>query len=143
MEGLRSAQQESECPVSLSDSIFYLPQSPSCKDREARGTHLCGGQGGLERGCTLEPGGSNCGDTVNSGKARGRRGGGAGLNGRKGRLSEDRTNYGEKEYKDWGAWVAQSVGQLTLDFGSGHDLTVRRIEPQVGLCTDSAEPAWD
>ena len=32
---------------------------------------------------------------------------------------------------------------LTLDFGSGHDLMVRRFEPQVRLHTDSAEPAWD
>ena len=33
-----------------------------------------------------------------------------------------------------GAWVAQSVRRPTLDFGSGHDLTVRGFEP---------EPAWD
>ena len=42
-----------------------------------------------------------------------------------------------------GAWVAQSVEHLSLDFGSGHDLTVCDIEPHVGLCADSAEPAWD
>ena len=42
-----------------------------------------------------------------------------------------------------GAWVAQSVERLTLDFSSGHDLTVRGFEPHLGLCTDSAEPAWD
>ena len=42
-----------------------------------------------------------------------------------------------------GTWVAQSVKHLTLDFGSGHDLTVRGIEPRVGLCADSAEPTWD
>ena len=42
-----------------------------------------------------------------------------------------------------GAWVAQSVRRLTLDFGSGHDLTVREFGPRVGLCTDSAEPAWN
>ena len=32
---------------------------------------------------------------------------------------------------------------MTLDFGSGHDLVVRGFEPQVRLCTDSVEPAWD
>ena len=42
-----------------------------------------------------------------------------------------------------GAWVAQSVGCLTLDFSSGHDLKVCGIEPHVGLCADSVEPAWD
>ena len=31
----------------------------------------------------------------------------------------------------------------TLDFGSGHDLAVHEIEPHVGLCADSAEPALD
>ena len=31
----------------------------------------------------------------------------------------------------------------TLDFSSGHDLMVNEIEPQVGLCADNAEPAWD
>ena len=39
--------------------------------------------------------------------------------------------------------MAQSVKHLTLDFGSGHDLTVRDIEPHVGLCADLKEPAWD
>ena len=42
-----------------------------------------------------------------------------------------------------GTWVAQSVECLTLGFGSGHDLRVREFKPHVGLCTDSAEPAWD
>ena len=42
--------------------------------------------------------------------------------------------------KDWGAWVAQLVKRLTLDFGSGHDLAVHEIEPLVEL---SPEPAWD
>ena len=42
-----------------------------------------------------------------------------------------------------GAWVPQLVKCLTLDFGSGHDLTVRGFEPCVRLCADSAEPAWD
>ena len=35
-----------------------------------------------------------------------------------------------------------SVG-WAADFGSGHDLAVRGFEPHVGLCADSAEPAWD
>ena len=39
--------------------------------------------------------------------------------------------------------MAQSVKRPTLDFGSGHDLTVRECEPCMGLCTDSTEPAWD
>ena len=42
-----------------------------------------------------------------------------------------------------GTWVAQSVEHPTLDFSSGHDLTVREFNPCVGLCTDSAEPSWD
>ena len=46
--------------------------------------------------------------------------------------------------QDWGggAWLAQLVGRPTLDFSSGHDLTVRGFEPYVRLCADSAEPAW-
>ena len=39
--------------------------------------------------------------------------------------------------------VVHSVKRPTLDFGSGHDLTVREFEPHVRLCTDSEEPAWD
>ena len=42
-----------------------------------------------------------------------------------------------------GAWVAQSAKRPTLDFCSGQDLTVREFEPHIGLCADSAEPAWD
>ena len=34
-------------------------------------------------------------------------------------------------------------GSVGLDFGSGHDLTVRELEPRVRLYTDSVEPAWD
>ena len=41
----------------------------------------------------------------------------------------------------WGTWVAQSVKHLTLDFGSGHDLTVHEFEPHI--YADSAKPAWD
>ena len=32
-----------------------------------------------------------------------------------------------------GAWVAQSVKYLVLDFSSGHDLMVNEIETPVGL----------
>ena len=42
-----------------------------------------------------------------------------------------------------GAWVAQSVKCLTLNFGSGHDLTGHEFKPCVGLCADSEKPAWD
>ena len=36
-----------------------------------------------------------------------------------------------------------SVKCLTLDFGSGHDLTVCEFKPHVGLFAVSAEPTWD
>ena len=39
--------------------------------------------------------------------------------------------------------MAQLVECSTVDLGSGHDLTVRGIEPHVGLCADSVEPVWD
>ena len=39
--------------------------------------------------------------------------------------------------------MARSVKSPTLDFGSGHDLTVREFEPHVGLGADSTEPASD
>ena len=56
--------------------------------------------------------------------------------------------------------MAQLVKCLTLDFGSGHNLMVQELEPcdfgsghdlimvhelepRVGLCVDSMEPAWD
>ena len=35
------------------------------------------------------------------------------------------------------------VEGLTLDFGSGHDLTLHEIEPRVRLCADGEEPACD
>ena len=41
-----------------------------------------------------------------------------------------------------GTWAAQSVERQTLDFRSGHDLTVREIKPRVGLCADSVGTAW-
>ena len=42
-----------------------------------------------------------------------------------------------------GAWVAQLVKHLTLDFGLGHDLTVRGFKSLTVLRTDGMEPAWD
>ena len=48
-----------------------------------------------------------------------------------------------RKRKCGGTRVAQSVKHPTLGFGSGHDLPVRGIEPPVGLCPGSVEPAWD
>ena len=42
-----------------------------------------------------------------------------------------------------GAWVAQSVKHLTLDFGSGHDLMVPEFKPRIGLRAENVEAAWD
>ena len=42
-----------------------------------------------------------------------------------------------------GAWVAQSIKCLALDFDSGHDLVVREFKLRVGLRADGAEPASD
>ena len=39
-----------------------------------------------------------------------------------------------------GPWGAQSVKCPTLDFGSGHDLTVHEMEPHIRPCTGSVEP---
>ena len=39
--------------------------------------------------------------------------------------------------------MVQLVKRPTLDFGSGHDLTVDETEPRIRLHVDSAEPAWD
>ena len=36
-----------------------------------------------------------------------------------------------------------SVGHPTLDFGFGHGLAGRGLEPRIRLCTGSAGPAWD
>ena len=49
----------------------------------------------------------------------------------------------KNEHNLWGIWVAQSVKRLTLDFSSGHGLSVCEFEPRVSLCADSVEPAWD
>ena len=40
-----------------------------------------------------------------------------------------------------GYLVAQSIKHPSLDFGSGHDLTIHGIEPCLGLGADSAESA--
>ena len=42
-----------------------------------------------------------------------------------------------------GTWVAPLANCWTLDFGLGHDLIVGEFELRMGLCADSAEPAWD
>ena len=40
--------------------------------------------------------------------------------------------------------MAQLVKHLTLDFGSGHDLTVHELEPQhQAPRADHTEPAWN
>ena len=39
--------------------------------------------------------------------------------------------------------MAQSVEHLALDFGSGHDLMVRKFKPCIRLCADNMEPACD
>ena len=39
--------------------------------------------------------------------------------------------------------MARSVERPTLDFSSGHDLTVRELESCIALCVNSAEPVWD
>ena len=39
--------------------------------------------------------------------------------------------------------MAHSVKRLTLDLGSGHDLTVCEFEPRIRHWADGAEPAWD
>ena len=39
--------------------------------------------------------------------------------------------------------MAQSVKHQTLDFSSGHDLTIHGFELQVGLYANSVDPAWD
>ena len=43
-------------------------------------------------------------------------------------------------YRD--TWVAQWVKRQTLDFSSGHDLMVMRLNPPLGS-TPGVEPTWD
>ena len=49
----------------------------------------------------------------------------------------------DKNKRMRGAQVVQLVKDLTLDFGSGHDLMVHEIKHHMGFCTDRMEPAWD
>ena len=42
------------------------------------------------------------------------------------------TDLKKKEHRTRGGWMAQLVKCLTLDFCSGHDLTVRELEPRCG-----------
>ena len=44
--------------------------------------------------------------------------------------------------QSWGAWVAQLLTCSTLDFGSGHDLTVVESSPMSGSVL-GVQPAWD
>ena len=39
--------------------------------------------------------------------------------------------------------MAQSAKRLTLDLGSGNDLTVHGFKPRIRLCAECVEPAWD
>ena len=39
--------------------------------------------------------------------------------------------------------MAQLIKNPTLDFNSGHDLTVNKFQPHIDLCADSTKPAWD
>ena len=48
----------------------------------------------------------------------------------------------ESKNKNRGTWVAQSIKHPTLDFSSGHDLTVVRLSPTLSS-TLSMESAWD
>ena len=44
---------------------------------------------------------------------------------------------------DKGHLGGSAVKRLILDFGSGHDLTVREFEPCIRVCADNVEPAGD
>ena len=48
----------------------------------------------------------------------------------------------KNKIKREGHLVAQPVGQPTLDFASGHDLTVPGFEPCIRLHADSVDSAW-
>ena len=45
--------------------------------------------------------------------------------------------------KLWGTWVAQLVKRQTLDFASGHDLTLLGFKPCMALCDAGTDPVWD
>ena len=49
----------------------------------------------------------------------------------------------DKNISGRGGWVAQLVKCPSLDFGSGHDLTVHGIKLCIRLYADSTESAWD
>ena len=52
-----------------------------------------------------------------------------------------RENFKIIQFRD--TWVAQSFERLSLDMGSGCDLTVCEIGPHIWLCADSEKHAWD
>ena len=54
---------------------------------------------------------------------------------------ENRVVFRKSKDLSLGYLVAQSVKHPSLDFGSGHDLTIHGIEPCLGLGADSAESA--
>ena len=41
-----------------------------------------------------------------------------------------------------GVWVVQFLKHLTLDYGSGHHLTICESEPHIRLYADSVETVW-
>ena len=49
---------------------------------------------------------------------------------------------GTQKYEILGAPKWLSRLSPTIGFDSGHDLTVCEFKPNIGLCTDNAEPAW-
>ena len=54
---------------------------------------------------------------------------------------EDQIIYYLQENHFRGPWMGQVVKCPTLDFSSGHDLTVQEFEPHFGLYDDSVKPA--
>ena len=56
-------------------------------------------------------------------------------------IENDRKAITKKDKR--GTCVTQSIKRPTLGFSSGHDLMVCGFEPDIGLCTDNTEPAWD
>ena len=62
--------------------------------------------------------------------------------GKPSKLTESESLTWGSKIRPWGSWVARSFKHLTLGFGSGQDLTVHEFEPYLGLCANSAEPAW-
>ena len=61
-------------------------------------------------------------------------------------MYSDLHNSKTQEVGDWWlggtpGWLSQLSKRTTLDFSSGHDITVRRFEPYIKLCGDGTEPA--